>query len=448
MSRLLCGTHYDILSTIIAKSATVLVSLKRLLRFVYAIGPACLVLIAIWYMRPHAADAVHWLWDLDASPNPERMGVVSIAVFVSFLTIVTLWQIPPESTEALSKNPSPAPASPFSSRYAQTVLAGLGGLFIAEIARAVSAGASSSNGPAIRWFYIAWFVSTFFALLVLLNACRALAECLRAGATLQWRPPWHIYMLTFIDTFFNLIQGKNQTRLQVVEDEVIQQQVTLSHIADAVRDELARFLEKKLKGAALGLSDESADAPLDTTRRRIRVNISVLSQDRRKLFYISRTAGSPLLLRFPIESVAWIAVMAGVPRWYKRKYNTGEAGKIVLYDNSKGVIPFVPERQLFLEDYYQHRTALEDYEAFLVIPFPEGRELGPDDRRGALHISFRTDSDFETLWEDIPPYDGVHLRIPTSRAPDVNLRIMSTLAVLEPLIKGVKESLLFRGSGA
>jgi len=411
----------------------------------FGVSFALLAVALAWFASPWLPIGIRWLWELDSAPAPERMGTVAVALFVSFLTIVALWQIPPGWTESPPDKPSHPPSgalSPFTSRYAQTVLAGLGGLLITEVAKSVNPTGNSLEPAATRWFYIVWFVSSFFALLVLLNGCRALVECLRAGATIQWHGRnWTIYVLTFIDTFFNLIQGKNQTRTKVIEQQIIDQQATLARIADSIREELARFLEKKLSETPT--EDEAGTEP---NKKRIRVNVSVLSKNRRELFYISRTVGSSLL-RFPKESVAWISVQAGEPRWNKAQYrNNKQYSDFVLYENHFGVIPFLPKTDLRLKDYYQRRV-LEDYDAFVVIPFPVLREQQEGDPRGALHISFLRDSDFETLW-DIPgaepKYENAREKIRKSRNADVDSRIRATLAILEPVINGVNETLFFR----
>lgn len=392
-----------------------------------------------WCQASHAAVA--WLWDLDNADSAlVRMALVLIAFLAAFLTVVAIWQIPLGSDpfaegrkdEGTSKSAQAAlkPAAdslPYSSRFGKTVIGGLAGLVAAELAKTLGSEKSSANS---RWYYIVWFILFFFLLLLSLNFLRALVEGLRSRFAIIYyplpRPPepysnaqsgdqddplgrfwrWLVYrfyaglhwlsslrvpLLTFSDTFTNLIQGKNETITQAFSDKIVDQQRSVLRTAKAIREQLNAVLLEHLRDKT-----HKNFRPED-----VRVNISVLSVDQTNLFYISKTRDSSHL-SFSKRSVAWISVFTGKIRWYKRSYFDDQSlfKDILLFNNKAGTIAG-SEAKVHLNSHYQPRGD-EDYEAFAVFPVPLSRRgLSSDYVKGAIHISFRREADFEQVWSFI-----------------------------------------------
>lgn len=374
----------------------------------------------------HWAHAIVWLWQLD-EPQPalDRMAVLLIAFLTAFLTVMAVWQIPPsdnplanvagKTPDAASAPPTPD-ASPFATRFGKTVIGGLGGLVVTEVTRALG---NQQPSPDTKWFYIVWFILFFFFMLLILGAFRAGTEGLRARIAIAYYPlvrhsrttknnwerfwDWFSYwslrlvdwwfslrvpLLTFLDTFTNLIQGKNQAITRVFADQIIDQQRNVVRTADAIRKTLNAVIYSKLSE----LAHNPRRNPQD-----VRVNISVLSTDHTNVFYISRTPGSSPK-PFGKRSVAWVSVFTGKIRWYKERYSEDKElfPKIVLFDNRDGTIAG-DEPQIHLSSHYQQREG--DYDAFIVLPVPwPHRGFGGDYVKGAILISFRDQEDFELLW--------------------------------------------------
>lgn len=373
-----------------------------------------------------------WLWNLDqADTAMVRMAVLLIAFLTAFLTIVAIWQFPPgsdrfaedkkdENASRTAPNASNASAdsSPFSNRFGKTVIAGLSGLAVTEIAKALGNEKSTVD---TRWYYIVWFILFFFFLLLLLNFWRALVEASRARVAVihyplglpgsvgtwdrftYWLSSLRVPLLTFSDTFINLIQGKNQTRTKVFEDRIVDQQKNVIRVADAIRTSLSHLIEARVRQGRQDAASppvSSGPVPLPNELNLVRVNISVLSKDQTNVFYVSRAPGSSHS-QFPTKSVAWVSVFTGQIRWYQSAYQP-DIEEIVLFDNHKRnerrVIPDENDLLMF-KDYYQIRDD-EDYKAFVVFPVPSPRRgFGSDYVKGAIHISFRRDSDFDCIWD-------------------------------------------------
>jgi hypothetical protein len=385
--------------------------------------------------------AIGWLWDLEKTDSAlVRMAVIAIAFLTAFLTIVAMWQIPPGSDpfaedkkDEGAKPAKPAQAAsktaadtlPFSSRFGRTVIGGLAGLVAAEITKTLG---NEKASPDSRWYYIVWFILFFFLLLLSLNFLRALVEGLRSRYAIIYyplprphndphlRPPgkfrrWLVYLLhyglhwlsslrvpllTFSDTFTNLIQGKNEMRTQAFSNKIIDQQRSVLRAAKAIRRQLNTVIVDYLR-------DKTGEKlrPED-----VRVNISALSVDQTNVFYVSKTRDSSQL-SFSKRSVAWISVFTGKIRWYKQSYfdNPSLFKDIILYDNRAGTIAD-SEATIHLNSHYQPRGD-EDYSAFAVFPVPLSRRgLSSDYVKGAIHISFRREADFEHVWSFVCTEDA------------------------------------------
>jgi hypothetical protein len=218
---------------------------------------------------------------------------------------------------------------------------------------------------------------------------------------LHWLSSLRVPLLTFADTFTNLIQGKNYTITQAFSDKVVDQQRSVLRVANSIRKQLYEVIMEEL--LELLERGEESERNKRTNRERevrpddVRVNISVLSVDQSSVFYISRVPGSSRLA-FLKRSVAWVSVFTGKIRWYKHSYSKGDFFKdIILFDNSAGTIAG-DEPQIHLNSNYQPRGG-EDYEAFVMFPVPwPQRGLGSDYVKGAIHISFCRETDFERVW--------------------------------------------------
>jgi hypothetical protein len=106
---------------------------------------------------------------------------------------------------------------------------------------------------------------------------------------------------------------------------------------------------------------------------------------------------------------------------------------------------------LLLKNYYQARSG-EDYHAFVVLPFPSLRGgLGTDYVKGAIHVSFREESDLAYIWQDptIAPKLGLPANYDTPRrvlenwcADDgVRAAARSSIAILGELLRGFNETI-------
>jgi len=403
-----------------------------------------------------------WIWHLnDNLSGLERTATLLIALLTAFLTVVALWQIPP-TDDPLANKPANSnsnnaigggtaaglakDSSPFTTRFGSTVLAGLGGLVVSEVTKAL--GNSNPSGDT-KWYYIVCFIFFFFVLLISLNLLRAATEALRSRvAVIHYplvRPPrpsgdrkasdsWQIFwdwftywvlrivhwffslrvpVLTFFDTFINLIQGKNQTTTQAFTDAIIDQQRNAVRVCDVIRKKLNSLIESKLSNKyyeAKALAESQAGQEAANAVKHpghVRVNISVLSADQTNVFYISRTSGSAVI-PFPKISLAWVSVFTGKIRWYESFY---QGKNVILFDNADKTIPDAPP-ELPLDSYYQPRDG--DYEAFVVLPVPHPqRAYGSKYVKGAIQISFSSKDDFKEIW----PGAASHLNPPIDELP-------------------------------
>lgn len=406
-----------------------------------------------------ARGAIAWLWGLAGDPQGslDHMAVLLIAFVAAFLTVVQIWQLPPPDNPLLAPKPPPAapapnpapgtpaaaappgggkPAfdpSPFASNFGKTVVTGLGGLAAAVVLKSID-GTSGSNTSDNK-FYIVWFVLFFFAILIVGAGLRGIGEALRERFIIDhpkpdppqfrnhhkaqperffsWAGLWTVYWLsrfwdwllsmrfsalTFLDTFINLIQGKNQTLTRVFSDTIVKQQRNVVSVAQVLRQQLNDYILEYLN-ANFPLE---GNGPSQRSARDVRVNISVLSEDKTTVFYIARTPGSSAKV-FPKHSIAWVSAFTGNIRWYKDAYFDHK--DIVLFDNASGLIPG-GEDKLKLSSYLQQREA--DYQAFVLFPVPwPKRAYGDNSVRGAIHISFHRQKDFNEVWKHYPEHDPV-----------------------------------------
>jgi hypothetical protein len=191
-------------------------------------------------------DPVRRLWRLGDARLPElsRAAVLLIALLAAFLTSVAVWQIPPANVTVVSVNrdgttPAGEPATPaqatakpslLDQNFARTVISGLGGLAVATLML------DSFDVPETKsisqQYYIVWFIVGFFVMLPLSSAIKSAAEGFRVvslirhpqpagwrfwekkqdGRTPKARWPVSWFLLTSIDAFFNLIQGRNELK--------------------------------------------------------------------------------------------------------------------------------------------------------------------------------------------------------------------------------------------
>lgn len=423
---------------------------------------------------PRFCAAIMWLWNLD---HPDtvliRITVLSIAFLTAFLTVVAVWQIPAaddplaeekKAFQGESKTKGGAAktvqsaaattteSTPFANKFGKTVLGGLSGLAITEVAKTIG---NQQPSPNARWYYIVWFILFFFLLLLLLNLWRASAEAFRARVAViyyplprvgrprrttegkttyrleelgnwigywvwqrptRWLSSLQVPLLTFSDTFINLIQGKNQTRTQVFEKTIIDQQRNVIRVADTIRKRLNNTILDQLRIRSPNDVSDREVRPAD-----VRVNISVLSKDQSNVFYISRAPGSSRL-PFLKRSVAWVSVFTGKIRWYKKSYrnDTDLFREIILFDNSAKTIAD-SEPQIQLSSHYQPRGG-EDYDAFVMFPVPwPQRGFGSDYVKGAIHISFRDQLDFDRIWP--PQGEAAKMEKAMKAAHDIDTEI-------------------------
>ena len=400
--------------------------------------------------RSHAT--ITWLWELGDPHNAkslDRLAIVLIAILATFLTVVAIWKIPPTDDPIIGEPAKPKPTvepSPFSGNFAGIIIAGLGGLAAASVLKSFDGKPSAGD----KEFYIVWFVISFFVLLILSAFLRGLVEALRARfaiiyyplprptggrtecrdpedqlandyplwpgklwrwlayrffhAPLHWLSSLRVPFLTFADTFTNLIQGENHATTRAFADKIVDQQRSVLRVANTIRKQIHEALMQKLRACPdLTLMSSVYSPPLFGNEERtvrpdgVRVNISVLSLDQNRVFYISRAPGSSRQ-DFLKRSVAWVSVFTGKIRWFKKRYSDRELFKeIILFNNGDKTIAD-DQPKIYLQSYYQPRAGA-DYEAFVVFPVPwPQRGLGSDYVKGAIQISFSREEYFDRLW--------------------------------------------------
>ncbi|HEX5717190.1 MAG TPA: hypothetical protein VF179_13580, partial [Thermoanaerobaculia bacterium] len=401
--------------------------------------------------------ALAFLWDLGVDKGRLARAVVfAIAFLAAFLTVVEVWQIPPPNTrpvrvvreaqpnengtvvktrveveaekgQAATFSSYGATALLFQTNFARTVLSGLAGLAL------VSAfdGLWRDMGIQEKPYFLVLFVIYFAVILFSSALLRAGIEAFRSRISLvrrmpgrpsdtnpalqQWAGYWvkrlwfwmlslRTALLCFGDTFFNVIQGKNQLHTAEFENDIARLHESIVGAVDRVRQDLDRaFVEalerrkkaheerKKKEGEGVEKAGEEAMwvAPLPKPAD-VRVNISLLSEDESTVFYVSREEGS-LAQSFGTKSIAWVALFNSRALWWKETY---KGRRIALIEGKP---------PLFLHDYYEPRASA-DYKGFVILPVPWGR--GPEGgRKAGIHVSFRSADYMRWLWNGLDPYE-------------------------------------------
>lgn len=414
--------------------------------------------------RSTASEASAWLWSLGT--DKEKLGravVFAIALLAAFLTVVEVWQIPPPNTRPvtvaresqLSENGTVvqtrteveagkgqaatyytygSTALLFQTNFARTVLSGLAGLAL------VSAfdGLWRDLGIQEKPYFLVLFVLFFLFFLFVSALFRGVIEAVRSRVALsrkmpgEIKPAWKYWVKRFwfwalsmrtaflclFDTFFNVIQGKNQLHTVEFENEIARLHESIVGGIDRVRQDLDLAFQEALerrkkaederrkkegvKGSAEGGASgaepppaSAAEYPWKAPRPKpadVRVNISLLSEDESTVFYVSREEGS-LAKSFGKSSVAWVALFNSRALWWKDTY---EKRNIVLIED-KGGPP------LYLADHYEPRTS-PDYKGFVILPVPWGRRAEDEGRKAGIHISFRQADYMDWLWKGLDPY--------------------------------------------
>lgn len=502
---------------------------------------------AFWFERAGswvigAVTTVFWdvpkwvvleLWQLPVSADGEgvepitdlgRALVFLLATLFVMLTFVDFWQVsspdrnlggesgeadeadgqqtPPDG-EKRSRNERLVPRMPFQSNLANTVGAGLLGLFsVSALAGLVEAVGGNASG-----YYVVVFIALFILELFLIATVRGIVEAIRIRQILVFRAPapptisnppnglwgtllywmkrgsqwvsywlnriWHWLLslrpsfLAFSDTWIHLLMGRYQLRTKVFEEQVQRLHCSIVGGLEKMRNHLEEAIVEQLSDEYDHISEAE-----------VRVNVSVLAPNQKELRYIPYPAPGSIPKPFGRESVAWISVYSGQDRWWMESYTTGDAtrseveeqsitdAQVALYpprwqdwrDAKQGEILrdfLLPGDKVHtLKDNFQPRRA-SDYEAFVVIPIPRTKR-GP--AVGALHISFRYEKYLKYLWRiphlklehraDGPPYAWPYARWvrflevgPNGlmKNREVKCEIERTIEVLEPLLEQFNE---------
>ena len=416
---------------------------------------------------------LRWLWELgdggEQSHHLMRATIAALALLVAFLTVVQIWQIPPQSTSLTkaarpqsddSKKPaepaggaaSPAsPASPgvgtlFDSNFSRTVLSGLGGLAaVSFIDSGLSDGAPKSDFDAQAYYFVL-FVLFFLAGLLLSAVVRGVGEAMRSRIVLstpavlwppivfragqadgdvplfyrfvrwlrywirrawRWLASFRATAVVFVDTMFNVLMGKNQLQTALFSETITDLHESLLEAAERVREDVHQAVLRAL------LKDGTLPSDLPH-QERIRVAVSLLSSDESSVYYIAWERGCVPEL-FDRHSVAWISASTGQARWYRSDSHETPEGRRQLEPIYQGHHAVLfdntrgeipgPPSELLLRQYYQRRSA-EDYEGFVVLPMPwVNRGRTGEHRRGAIHISFKEARYMSALWDNLEAWD-------------------------------------------
>ncbi len=313
--------------------------------------------------RPLSAqprDVYDWLWSLHGNAKDlARATIIVIALLAALLTVVATWEIPPARTRpsssarpqeraaadtadaAKSENKSTRTlTAPFQGNFATTVLSGLGGMAAVSF---VDDSFWKDAGINAKAYYLILFVTFFLTFLLLSALYQGAVEAIRSRVVLVHRPPewtrdekdkrqhalywgrrfwrwllsWRHAGLIFLDTLFNVVQGRNQLQTAGFAKEILDLHWSQSWVANRVRESIDRAIGRALEKesaqqilASAGLVPPHEDAD-------VRVNIGILSVDESAVSYFSWERGS-LGRPFDQHSMAWISIASGRALWYRQ----------------------------------------------------------------------------------------------------------------------------------
>jgi hypothetical protein len=105
------------------------------------------------------------------------------------------------------------------------------------------------------------------------------------------------------------------------------------------------------------------------------------------------------------------------------------------------------EGPVLLSKHYTSRR--DDYAAFVIfpLPWPPRRDIRPDFVRGAVHISFSKEADFDKIWKI--PAAGPESLYPSHKqmlgewclSPEIRKTLWSHLELLSELLSGFNEAI-------
>ena len=346
------------------------------------------------------------------------------------------------------------------SNFARTVVSGLGGLALATLMLDAFESADSKGPSQqfyVVWFTVWFFFWLLGSSLIkaVAEGFRAISHISRTdmnagGAPAKdrrWRAvKFRWFWLTTTDAFFNLIQGRNQLQptlwaqaIKTTQEDVL---VAIDRICEHLRAGFADYLNDRhecpccreksradgapataapatppaapatppaapatpAEGAPPPVVPPASDACGTCGSRRegrveiseIRVAVSVLSDDRQRVYYVSWPPESSSR-DFPVLSVAYTSVFAGAVRWWMEGLND-EKRKVVLLGKDEVSALGLGTDALMLSKAFASRG--QDYKSFVVIPIPLRRT--EEGRRAGLHISFKRPDAVRTIWGKTP----------------------------------------------
>ena len=427
------------------------------------------------------------LWRLghEVLPTQARAVLMAISLLAAFLTAVAIWSSPPAPSDIAPRGSTANPATGNSAttattseqlretflgtRLGRTVISGLAGLAAVKLAVSstlftVASGTDATKGDAnAAGYYIVWFVLFFGLFLLLSSLLRGFLEVWRASIFVSLPLPGRgatsgsdsdkarqdearadarqgrmrrrrASLLTFGDTFFSVLQGKNDLQPVLWSMTITQLHESLVLAADRIRESIRAAVVEAVEAKEKGPGSDD-----------IRVAISVLSEDGKRVYYISWPADS-LNKEFATNSIAWVVVAGGHARWWKQPdaNNKTYGDDAVLFSTADGTLPDV-QPPLIMKNYYQVRDA--DYKAFVVLPVPF-RRRGETGGRGGIHISFKEgkylDAVFPTLKLDDAPLYKDAASLLDSAAPPVNAVLSQGIKVLTELLRDFNETVFIR----
>ena len=409
-----------------------------------------------WSLSAKPRDVYGWLWAVNGnSRDLARATIIAIALLAALLTVIATWEIPPARTRpSSSARPQERAAAdtaeaaksenkgtrtltaPFQGNFATTVLSGLGGMAAVSFVDDSFWKEARINAKA---YYLILFVTFFLTILLLSALYQGAVEAIRSRVVLVHRPPewtrsriqtngreerfkrqhmlywgrrvwrwllsWRHAGLIFLDTLFNVVQGRNQLQTAGFAKEILDLHWSQSWVANRVRESIDRAIGRALAKesaqqilASAGLVPPHEDAD-------VRVNIGILSVDESAVSYFSWERGS-LGRRFDQHSMAWISIASGRALWYRQGNGKNGIKLEKIYNNEIPLLATADHNLPIdgiplLGNYYQRREA-PDYEGFVILPIPWVRRGEDRDyQRAGVLISFRKAIYMEALWSGL-----------------------------------------------